>query len=262
MQADDVRPGIQLVQRQILRNGFAAVAGVEVVREDVHPQRLCNAALGLPDAAKADDAHGLALQLDEGVVPVAPVHIVGPIARVDALVVVADVVADLQQHGNGELAHRSRAVGGHIDNSHPLFPSGGAIHHVIAGGQHCNELHGRALVQRSAGDGGLVQHHHLGVADALGNEGGFGVGRAVIKGHIAQCFQPGPAQVTGVFGVSVQYYDLHRYALLFQRIFLPMFKTRMVRAVAAVIFSSAWAMASASVVTLSTALTSASTPQP
>ena len=47
----------------------------------------------------------------------------------------------------------------------------------------------------------------------------------------------------------------------FQRIFLPMFKTRMVRAVAAVIFSSAWAMASASVVTLSTALTSASTPQ-
>ena len=39
---------------------------------------------------------------------------------------------------------------------------------------------------------------------------------AVVVRHFAQCFQRGPAQIAGILGIAVQYYDFHNNNLLYK----------------------------------------------
>ena len=98
-------------------------------------------------AAKADDADSLALQLDERVVPIAPVGVVRPVTGVYTLAVVTDVVADLQQQRDGELADRRRAVGRHVHDGDALFAGIIIIDHVVARRQNSDKLDIRALIK-------------------------------------------------------------------------------------------------------------------
>ena len=163
----------------------------------------------IADLAAAEQAVGFACKLNEGIIPVAPLVAVLPLAVVNGLVVVADVQAGFKHQGDGELADGVAAVVGHVAHGNALLLGIGDVHHVIAGGKYRDELDVRALVQRRTRDGGLVHHNNLCVTDALGNERGFRVGGAVIDRYIAELLQLAPAQIAGIFRIAVEYNNFH-----------------------------------------------------
>ena len=119
------------------------------------------------------------------------------------------MMADLQQQRDGELTDGRRAVGRDVDDGNALFPGAGAVDHVIARRQHGDELDVRAFVHRRARDGRFVHHHDLRVADALSDQRGFGIGRAVVDRQLAEFFQLIPAQIAGILGIAVQNNNFH-----------------------------------------------------
>ena len=72
----------QRVQIYIAPDGPPCVVLICVKRQHAHAERFCDLARALPDAAKADDAHGPAFQLDQRIIPEAPVNVAAPSARV------------------------------------------------------------------------------------------------------------------------------------------------------------------------------------
>lgn len=207
VEGDDVRAGQQLVHGNIPGGLAAQVAGVLVKGQYLHPQRRRDAAGPLADAPVADDAHDLPLQLDERGLPKAPVGAAAPLPVVDALAVAGDVVADLQQQGDGELPHRRGAIGRHIgDRDAPPLCSR-HIHHIVPGGQHCDITDRGAGLQDLFGDGDLVGENDLALPDAADDLlGRMGIG-AVIHLQAAQSGKGLPAEIAGVFGVAIQHHD-------------------------------------------------------
>ena len=120
-----------------------------------------------------------------------------------------DMMADLQQQGDGILADRRRAVGRHIHDRDALFPCILIVHDVIARREDCNQTDIRACVDCRTGNRRFVHDHDLRVADALCDQRRLGIRRAVIDRQLAQRLQFRPAQVAGIFRVAVQYDDFH-----------------------------------------------------
>ena len=85
----------------------------------------------------------------------------------------------------------------------------GYVDHVIAGGQHGDEAHGGAGVDGPAGDGGLVGEDHLRTADPGDDLVLIGEAGAVVNRQVSQLLQFSPAEIAGVFRVSVQNDDVH-----------------------------------------------------
>lgn len=206
---DDVCLCKQRVKVRILCDLPARCTLIQIIRQDLHAEGLCNVSFGLADAPEADDADGLVLQLDERIVPEAPVVIRRPAAFVYGPVVMADMVADLEQKRDRELADRRRAVGRDVADGDALFFCIRIVDDIVARGQHRDHFKVRALVYGPLRDRGLVHDHDLRVSDALGDQGRFDVRRAVIDRDLAQRLEPVPAQITGVFRVAVQNNDFH-----------------------------------------------------
>ena len=178
------------------------------VGEDVHPQGFGNAANGLANFSVADDAHGHAGQLNLGSVPEAEVGAGGPFSFVNHTVVVADSVAQLQQQGDGELGHRSGAVGGDVAYGNAPGFGVGNVHHVVAGGQATNQLQIGAGVQDGFVDGDFVRRDEIRIANPL--DGQIPIGCAVVNSQVTKLLQAVPAQVSGIQGGAVQYNDVHK----------------------------------------------------
>ena len=83
----------------------AVLCGELVVGEHAHAKRLRQPAGSLADAAKSNDSHRLAVQLDKRVVPVAPVLTALPFSLMHGPVVMPDMMADLKQQRDGKLPH-------------------------------------------------------------------------------------------------------------------------------------------------------------
>ena len=215
VQRNDVRAGVKLVQSNIFHDRATGVIRIEIVSQHVHAERLGDTRLGLTDASEADDADGLALQLDERIVPIAPVGIRGPLARMDRRAVMADMVADLQQQSNRELTDRCCSIGRHVDDRNALFPCVLIVHNVIARRKNCNQPDIRARINRRAGDRRLIHNDDFRIADALRDQRGFCIRCAVINGQFSKRLQPFPTQIAGVFRISVQYYKLHSSPFLY-----------------------------------------------
>ena len=215
LQTQHVGLGEQLVQRHVFHaQSLGGLALPGIIGDDPHAQSFGDLGGVDADVAAAQQAVGLASQLDEGIVPVAPVGAVLPLAGVDGVAVVADVVADLQQQGDGELADGTGAVHRHVGHADALLLGIGDVDDVVAGGQHGDVLDAGAGVKGPAADGGLVGDDHLGVADAGDDLLFVGEAGAVIDRQIAQLVQSVPAEIAGVLRVSVQYHDLHSVLLL------------------------------------------------
>ena len=122
---------------------------------------------------------------------------------------VADVVADLQQQGDGELADGGGTVGGHVGDGNALFLGINIVHHIVAGGQHTDHLHVGAGVDNLFGNGSLIGKDHLGVADAGDSLVLISEAATVIDSELAQLSQLVPAQIAGVFRIAVQDHNLH-----------------------------------------------------
>ena len=127
----------------------------------------------------------------------------------DRRAVMADMMADLQQQCDRILADRCRAVGRHIHDRDALFLRVFVIHDVVARRQNRNQPDIRARIHCRAGDRRFVHDHDLGVADALRDQRGLGIRRAVVDRQLAQRLQFRPAQVAGIFRVAVQYNNFH-----------------------------------------------------
>ena len=82
VQRNDVRAGVKLVQSNIFHDRATGAIRIKIVSQHVHAERLGDTRLGLTDASEADDADGLALQLDERIVPIAPVGVIRPVTCV------------------------------------------------------------------------------------------------------------------------------------------------------------------------------------
>ncbi len=74
----------------------------------------------------------LCSKLNERVIPEAPVGAAGPAAGMDGVAVVADVVAGLEQQGDGILADRGGAVGRDVADRDTAPPGASDIHDVVA----------------------------------------------------------------------------------------------------------------------------------
>ena len=114
-----------------------------------------------------------------------------------------DMVADLQQQRHGKLRHRRRAVGGHVGNGDAALPCVRIVHDVIARCQHADEAQRRAGVQHGGGERRLVRQHDLGAADALDDLRLVRQARTVVDRQLTQRAQRVPAQIAGIFRISI-----------------------------------------------------------
>ena len=87
----------------------------------------------------------------------------------DALAVVTDVVAKLQQQGKDKLRHRLSAIGGDVGHGDPMGSGGCNIHHVVAGGQHPDVADTGAGLKDTGRQRGLIGKDNLCLANPLYN---------------------------------------------------------------------------------------------
>ena len=141
MQADDIGLSQKLVQGSI----FAVIClqslvGILVIRQYLHAQSLRNFGCALSNPSKTDDAECLSGQLHQGMLPEAPVSIVGPLPCLYTVRMLPDVVAQLQQKGNCILGHCVRTIGWDVGHDHACCLGCRCINHIVASGQHSDEL--------------------------------------------------------------------------------------------------------------------------
>ena len=118
------------------------------------------------DAAAAEKAVGHTGQLDERIVPVAPVGVVFPLALVHGAVVMADVQAAFEHERDGELADGITAVVRHIGDRDALLAGIVDVDNVEARGEHRDKAEIQTGVEHGAADGRLVREDDLRIADA------------------------------------------------------------------------------------------------
>ena len=111
----------------------------------------------------------LSRQLDQGVVPVAPVRALFPFPALYRIIMITDVMADFKQQGDGKLADGMGAVDRHVGDRDALLFCAGYVDHVIAGGQHGDVFYARACIHDILCDRCLVGDDHLSISDT-GND--------------------------------------------------------------------------------------------
>src|SRR5271170_3440882 len=100
MQADHIRFRQQFVETAPAEaRPIGRVSSARVVGNDAHPHRCRDRSHIASNAAKAYDAHRLALQLDQGRLPEAEIRGSRPLSRVCCLAMKADVMAEFQKEG-------------------------------------------------------------------------------------------------------------------------------------------------------------------
>ena len=151
MEGDHVGARQKLVKADVFGELPSLLRGMRAARQNVHAQCPGNASGGLADASEAEDAHGLARQLCERVVPEAEIGVFRPLPRVYRVGVVPDAVAELQKQGNGELADRRGAVGRHVGNGDAELPRAGGVYYIISRRQDADILQIGAGRQHRAG---------------------------------------------------------------------------------------------------------------
>ena len=209
LQSENIGTGEQLVELDELHAEIPRRLRWElVIGNDVHAETLCRLRSMDADAAAAEKAVGHTGQLDERIVPVAPVGVVFPLALVHGAVVMADVQAAFEHERDGELADGITAVVRHIGDRDALLAGIVDVDNVEARGEHRDKAEIRAGVEHGAADGRLVREDDLRIADAA-DDLRVVVGCAIVDRDLAQLFQLRPAQIARVFGVSVQNNDFH-----------------------------------------------------
>ena len=206
MQSDHVRIRQEDVQRDVFPEGASLVAGERIVREHPHPHRLSDLPGRPADPPKADDPHRLAVQLDQRIVPKAPVGTLLPAPGVHRLAVMGHMVADFEQHRDRILPDGGGPVGGDVADGDAALPRGGDVHDVVAGRQHADKPERGTVLDDLPRERDLVGVDRLGVPDPFPDQLRR---RAVVDRQLAERLQALPAQVAGVFGISVQHHNFH-----------------------------------------------------
>ena len=127
---------------------------VGVIGDDTHAESEAECGSCLADAADAHQAQRQVGQLDQRIVPVAPVVALGPAPCSHGVGVVGHMLREVQDMGKGHLRHRGRyhrwCTFAHVD---VLSAGSRYIDDVVAGGQHADELELGQLVEGPRGRG-------------------------------------------------------------------------------------------------------------
>ena len=191
MEADDIRLGQQLVQGYVSAVFcFQGLVGVLVKGQYLHPKGLGNLRRPLANPSKADYAEVLARQLHQGMFPETPVLVVGPLSCLDAVGMLAHMMAQLQKKGHCILGHRIRPIGGDVGNHHALFLGSRRINHIIPGCQDTDKFHSGALAYGLCRNRRFIGIHGLGIPNPLRHLVCRG---PVIHGQGAKGLKPLPA---------------------------------------------------------------------
>ena len=157
--------------------------------------------------AQTDDAHLLAVQLDEVMVEIAEVRRVAPSAGTVLDGVIIHMADDVEQMAEHHLCHALSGVGRNVRHHDVLSVRHFEIHHIVASGQHADILQTWKHVQHRGVEHHFVGQHHLGTLAS----GYHFVGRgAFVCLHISQFFQSVPRQFTLVNCVCIKYNYLHK----------------------------------------------------
>ena len=201
VQADYVALCNHLIQRKL---PFAAVSAA---CQHLHAKGVSNVCHGLSDAPIADHAQRFAGKLCKRIIPETEVTPVRPAALLHGGVVCAHMVAQFQQQRKSVLRHRHGAVGGYVGDHNAALTGGLHIHHIIARRQHAYVANLRAGGKGLRSDRRFVGDNNFRIANA-GDD--FIRRRVLVYGQIAQRGKAVPAQIAGVFGISIQNHDFHR----------------------------------------------------
>ena len=93
-------------------------------------------------------------------------RIILPSPVMDRFIVIADMMADLQQKRDCKLAHSFRSIGGNIAEGDPLFLCGFIIHYIVSGCQHPYVLYVWAGIHGRPGNRRLVGDYDLCITDS------------------------------------------------------------------------------------------------
>lgn len=149
VQADDVGAAQQVLQRRVLAVAGELVVGEGVEGEQLAPEPPHDAREGDADPARADDAHGPAVQR------AAEEAVEGEVGLAHAVVGAVRVAVQRLHQGHGELGHGLGAVRGHVGDGEAEARRRLEVHVVVAGaaqedGAHAQRVEGRqhVLAQR------------------------------------------------------------------------------------------------------------------
>ena len=205
MEADDVafaEEGVELDEANEGRGG----AGGGIGGEHLHAEGRAQFTHRPANAAKAHDAEREPIQLDQREVPVTPIGAARPAAFADGLGVMAGVVGEFEEQGEGHLRDGFRPVGRHIGHRDAAGAGGGEVHDIGAGGQHADVFEPGQILDVAGGQLGLVGQQDVGVGGAARQ---FGRRGAVVNGAGAEGLEFVPAQVAGIQGEPIQDNDVH-----------------------------------------------------
>ena len=114
MQSDHIRCRKNSIIIHIFRDLHSGLRGPTSGGEHLHAHGLCDTPGGLADPAKPDYTHCFSRKLNKGIIPVAPVLIIFPFSRMDAVGMALNMVADLKEHRDRKLTDGRGAVGRYI----------------------------------------------------------------------------------------------------------------------------------------------------
>ena len=202
MERDHIGFRQQRVQIHIAADGFALRAGPGAGGQHPHIQCPGQTAHRPANAAKADDAHGLPLQLNDRSIPEAEVLAPAPAAFLHRLVVVAYMTGELHQQRQRELGNGGGAVLGHVGDGDAPLCRRIRVNDIVARGQRPDVAQVRAVLHDLCAHGYFAQKYRLRVADAADDLSRF-AGGPVVDGQLSQLTQTVPAQIPGIDAVGV-----------------------------------------------------------
>ena len=168
VQGDEVGAAKQLIELDILDHALEGGVLVDVIAEDLHAKAVADADHGGADLAGADDAGGLAVEVD------AEEALEGEVILADAGVALVDAAGGAEAQADGLLCDSLRRIGRDAQDRHAEVLGDGHVDGVEAGGAHEDELHVKAAKDLERHGGGVGVDEGADCVIAASERGGDG----------------------------------------------------------------------------------------
>ncbi len=203
MQENDIRFSEQSVKFHILRKLPSFFALKAVISQDLHAERVQDAGSRASDPSETDNAGCLAVQLDHREIPIAPVNVILPFSCFHRVRMMLIMRAYLKQKTYRVLTDDLCSVCRNVHDRNAFLTGVRIIHYVISCSEYGNRLQIRAGIYGRFRNRGLVGNCNICIADRLSDHRRLHIGNSVVNFQFSECFQGFPAQITGIFGISV-----------------------------------------------------------
>src|SRR6202044_928216 len=167
VQADDVGRGQEIVQLAPTEVGpVGRILSACVLRYQPHTKRDRDLSSLATNPAKADDSHGLALQLNQRRFTEAEIRGPRPLSGASRLAMQSDVMAQFEQQRENQLRHRGGSVSRHVGDENIVLASSFQIDLVVTGKHLTDVTQSLELLKRISRQRRPYSQHNLGLARA------------------------------------------------------------------------------------------------